>query len=132
MQNIAEQMKTMPGFCGGNGAPQEEIDLAQSTLGVRFSDEYLEYLRAFGVASVGSHELTGVTGIERLDVVGVTQRERALNPDVPSDWYVVEDTGIDGIVIWQDRSGRVYQTVPGCEATDVADSLLDALRLWIE
>lgn len=130
MQDVAEQMKAMPDFCGGNGAPQKDIDAAQSTLGVCFSDEYLAYLRAFGVARVGSHELTGVSGIARLDVVRVTQRERALNPDVPSNWYVVEDTGIDDIVIWQDESGRIHQTEPGCEPADVAESLLDALRLW--
>lgn len=28
---------------------------------------------------------------------------------IPEDWYVIEETGIDGIVIWQDAEGNVYQ-----------------------
>ena len=30
---------------------------------------------------------------------------------------------IDGVVIWQDGSGKIYQTVPGGGRTFIADSL---------
>lgn len=69
--------------------------------------------RALGVASYEGHELTGVCPFPRLSVVSVTQQERAANPAIPSAWYVLEQTNIDDLVIWQDASGAVYQAMPG-------------------
>ena len=68
---------------------------------------------ALGVASYEGHELTGVCPFPRLSVVSVTQQEREANPAIPSAWYVLEQTNIDDLVIWQDASGAVYQAMPG-------------------
>ena len=70
-------------------------------------------MAALGVASYEGHELTGVCPFPRLSVVSVTQQERAVNPAIPSAWYVLEQTNIDNLVIWQDASGAVYQAIPG-------------------
>lgn len=99
----------------GKGANKEQIEVASRTLGLSFSEEYLNYLQTFGLAYVNGHELTGIGNIPRNDVVSVTMEKRA-EPHVkaiPEDWYVIEDANIDGIVIWQDTKGFVYMETPG-------------------
>ena len=49
------------------------------------------------------------------------------NPFVPDDWYVLENAGIDGIIIWQDKTGRIYQTMPNGQKEYIADSLAEYL-----
>lgn len=74
------------------------------------------------------HELTGICKAARLNVVDVTQDERQYN-SVPVDWYVIEQTNIDGIVIWQTASGTIYETCPGSEADKICDSLEEYISL---
>lgn len=45
------------------------------------------------------------------------------------DWYVIECLDIDGIVIWQDRSGKVYHTSPSGTMTLVSESILKYLEI---
>ena len=87
-----------------------------------------EYVAAFGAASFAGHELTGVCGSKRLNVVPVTLEERS-NTTVPLDWYVLEQANIDGIVLWQDRSGAVYQTAPHIKPRKFCGSLAEYIEL---
>lgn len=80
---------------------------AETELGVAFAKDYREYLAAFGVASANGHEFTGLSVSKRLNVVYVTSEERTYH-ERPDNWYVVEDTNIDGIIIWQSSSGEVF------------------------
>jgi len=41
--------------------------------------------------------------------------------------YVVEEVHVDGLVIWQDESGQVYQTIPGSLPQKIANTLSDYL-----
>jgi len=80
-----------------------------------FNDTCLRCLQVFGLAFVNGHELTGIGMIPRCDVAAVTLEKRKLPhvKAIPDDWYVLEDTNIDGIVIWQDSKGLVYMESPG-------------------
>ena len=109
-------------------ATQENVIKAEQALGVSFSDEYKEYLLSLGVATVGSHEFTGICGSPRLNVVDVTLQERELCGHDCDEMYVVEQEGIDNLVIWQARDGRVYQTIPGSELELIALSLVAYLQ----
>ena len=40
-------------------------------------------------------------------------------------WYVVEETGIDGIVIWQAPTGDIFQTALGAKTRRISDSLAE-------
>ncbi len=70
-------------------------------------------------------ELTGIAKSEHRNVVSLTQKERELNPKVPNTMYVVENTCVDGIMIWQDTEGVVYQTTPNTQPVKVASSLYE-------
>ena len=104
------------------GATEEDIKKAEEVLGLRFSYDYRNYLIEFGVVSFTNHEFTGVCESKRLCVINVTIEERK-NVEVPRDWYVLEQTNIDGIVIWQDGNGTVYQTAPNVKAKRLCGSM---------
>lgn len=112
----------------GKHATDGQIATAESELGVTFADEYRAYLRSFGSAIVGSHELSGISAAKHVDVVRMTAQERIRNPQVPPELYVLENVGIDGLIVWQDGSGKVYQSLPGVPPSLIARSILEYLN----
>ena len=104
-------------------ATKVQITDAELQLKVSFADEYKEYLAAFGAIMADGMELTGIAKSEYRNVVSLTKKERELNPKVPNTMYVIENTCIDGIIIWQDTEGAVFQTTPTSAPKKVASSL---------
>ena len=129
MTSIVNKLRALPAFCSLTGVSMEQIADAEKALTLRFADDYREYLRSFGIASAGGHELTGICNSKRLNVVDVTLAERSISPGIPQNWYVLEEANIDGIVIWQNSTGEIFQTQPGREAVKLADSICDYLDL---
>lgn len=103
------------------------IRQAEKELNVLFAKDYVDYVLAFGIAIFDGHELTGICDKKRLDVVRNTMEERELNPFVPDDWYVIENTGIDGIIVWQDKTGKIYQSMLNGQKEYIANSLVEYL-----
>lgn len=129
MSDIVKMLRSKPNFRAMSGASQEQIEQAEKTLTLRFAAEYREYLSEFGVASACGHELTGICASPRLNVVDVTISERVSNQKIPSNWYVVEQANIDGIIIWQSGTGEVYQTTPNAPPVFLCKSLFEYLEL---
>lgn len=113
------------GFETGTPAFSESIDRAEKQLGTTFSREYRNYLLRFGYASYYGHTLTGISSYPGNDVVCVTSEARKNNPQVDDSLYVIEEAHIDGIIIWQDSNGGVYQTTPNTEPVMIATSLAE-------
>lgn len=127
MADIVKLMQKQPDFYAMKGASEEEIRMAEQTLGLCFAADYHKYIAAYGVASFAGHELTGICKSKRLSVIDVTIDERN-NIPVPTDWYVLEQANIDGIVIWQDSNGTVYQTAPNTKAKKMCESLAEYIE----
>lgn len=125
MNSIADMMRSFPDFIGSNGRSEKEITEAERVLELCFSPDYRQYLREIGLASFDGHELTGLTANKRLNVVSVTASNRNGDSDIPNSWYVIEEANIDGIVIWQNSSGEVFQAMPGTNAKKICDSLVE-------
>lgn len=125
MGGVIEVIKSFPDFIGANGRSEEEISKVELALGVSFAPDYREYLKEIGLACFNGHEMTGITNIARVDVEKVTRTQKEYNPSVPDAWYVVEETNIDGIVVWQSATGEVYQTAPGSTAIRIANNLTE-------
>ncbi len=123
MNDIIGILRSHPDFLGSNGTNEEKIYDAESSLKIKFSSDYRKYLKEIGLCCFDGHELTGITDISRLSVVDVTLLEREHNPDVLSDWYVIEQANIDGIVIWQNEQGEIFQTQPCAEPVKIANTL---------
>ena len=122
MSNIIEILKNAPEYIGGTGRTDAEIESAEKQLGIEFALDYKRYLKEIGLACFDGHELTGICRATRLDVVSVTNDERRRCPN-STERYVVEQTGIDGIVIWQSSTGDVFQTIHGSRCRKISDSL---------
>jgi hypothetical protein len=130
--NIIETFKTLGGFANHKPASVEEIAAAEQQLRLTFSVEYREYLLDFGQADGNGSEFMGITDVSYLDVVSETKALRGLNPQVSADLYAVENTNIDGIIIWQDSSGGIYKTAPGTAPRKIFDSFAEYLKASID
>lgn len=53
-----------------------------------------------------------------MNVVLVTKRERKLDEAIPNNLYVIENTGLDGIIIWQDEQNCGGQENAGQHASE--------------
>lgn len=129
MTDIKKMFRTLPAFCSLAGVDAEQIDNAENALALRFADDYREYLLAFAIASSDGHEFTGICNSKRLNVVDVTIAAKNSNPSIPHDWYVLEEANIDGIIIWQNKTGSVFQTHPNRENVKIANSICEYLKL---
>ena len=73
--------------------------------------------------------MTGLHNSSLWNVVECTIEQRSHNSVVASDMYVVEDIGIDGIIVLQDSSGVVYMLFSyDNEISEVASSLVEYLQ----
>jgi hypothetical protein len=115
---------------GYKPASQIEISDAEIQLCLFFADEYKTYLAEFGEVSAYGLELTGIIDTDYLNVVSATKEKKVMYPKVPRNFYVIEDTTIDGIVIWQDTNGYIYKTTPNREPVKIADSLAAYLTIY--
>lgn len=125
MKKIVDLIKSLPEMLPLKPATEVQITDAELQLRVRFADEYKEYLKAFGAIMADGIELTGIAKSEYRNVVSLTKKERELNSKVPNTMYVIENTCMDGIIIWQDTAGIVYQTSSGIEPVKIASSMYE-------
>ncbi len=124
MSKFIEEIKSKPNFYAEKGTSPLQIEQAELSLGLNFAIDFKECLREFGAISVDGHELTGFSADKNLDVVEVTQKNRKKH-NVGNSLYVIEETHIDGIVIWQDGKGDVYETTPNSKPQKIANSLIE-------
>lgn len=123
MTNIVDTIRSLPMLEQIGGVSRSDIVDAELQLRTSFSEEYKDYLLTFGAISAKGIELTGIIKAEYLNVVAVTKQEWELNVNVPHNMYVVENTYIDGIIIWQSTSGEIFKTNPGSAPKMIAPSL---------
>ncbi len=109
-------------------ATDEEIENVEIELALQLSDEYKEYLRKYGAILAMDIELTGIAKAKHRNVVQVTKKEWAANSKVSHKLYVVENVGIDGIVIWQDCEGKIYESTPNNDPKIIFSSLAEYLE----
>ena len=128
MSNIINTIQALPDLLPLRAATKKEITNAEIQIRTSFADEYKEYLAAFGAIIADGIELSGIAKAKHRDVVLLTKQERELNSNVPHSMYVIENTGVDGIIIWQDTKGIIYKTYPNSQPKKIAESLSDYLN----
>ena len=110
----------------------ENIKKAEDQLGLKFAKEYIEYISSFGFVMFNGHEFTGIFESGRGNVVDVTIEQRTKNKNISSDMYVVEDTYMDKIIIWQNESGEIYTTKGNSAQVRLCDSIIELLKSFEE
>ncbi len=128
MKNVIELLKSFSDYIGANGCDEDEIKEAEEALTLSFSKDYRMYLKEIGLVCFEGHEFTGITRNNRLNVVSVTKEQRNIDADVPEDWYVIEETNIDGLCVWQDKKGNVYVKSPSSKPKKIAHSLIEYIE----
>lgn len=123
MADIIDCIEALPNLLKLIPATENQIAGAEQQLSVRFSEDYKEYLRKFGAIVADGIELSGIARSDYRNVVTLTKKEWDINPGVDHTMYVIEDTHIDGIVIWQDHDGHIYQTHPFTKPQKISESL---------
>jgi hypothetical protein len=111
------------------GVNEGLIKEAEKKLQLKFASDYREYLLTYGIAAYDGHELTGLKSNNYTNVVGSTLKLSS-KLKLPKDWYLIEDTNMDGILIWQDSSGKIYSTRPGNSPKYIAHSLAEYIRKY--
>ena len=132
MSRIIEVIEKLPELITLKPAEIDTIENIEIELALLLAEEYKEYLHMFGAVMADNVELTGVAKSKHRNVVTVTKREWEANPLIKHTLYVVENIGIDGIIIWQDKTGNIYQSCPHCSAVKIADCLADYLETKIK
>lgn len=112
MKDIIQTINNLENMRFIKPASIEQIIEAEKELGVNFADDYIKYVKKYGVISAKGIELTGVTSYKRLSVVFMTKKERNINPNIPANMYVIENIAINGLIALQDETGKVYTVTP--------------------
>ena len=55
----------------------------------------------------------------------MTIDERERNSEIPANLYVIEETGVEEIVIWQSEDGKIFYSAPNQELTKLCDSFAE-------
>lgn len=127
MSDIINVINNLPDLLSLKPIDEAMISEEERKLNLRFAKEYKMYLMRFGAIIADGIELTGITNSSRSNVIDKTINEWKINPSVPRNMYVIEDLGIDGIVIWQSTNGEIYQTTPNGTPKKIAKSLAEYL-----
>ena len=128
MTDIIKVINSKNGVIHGKETNENEIKQAESELGLRFADDYRNYIKQFGCMVIGSREITGISSQENYNVVSITKAQRNYNKNIPENSYVIEQLNIDGIIIWQSSNGEVFQTSPNTAPMKIADSLVEYIQ----
>jgi len=106
--SIVEAIRNVPELYHVKGCTDQQILEAEKDLNLKFSKEYIDYVKEFGAISFYGTEWTGLNIDGYLNVVQSTKQERDLNVSFPKDCYVIENEGIDGIIIASNENGTIY------------------------
>ena len=111
--DIVSKIKARGGYYQSRcGASDEQIASAEQILGLKFPEEYKEIAKEFGhidfPANHWTGEWTGFNTIRGLDVVDATRFEQINDDRFPAGFFVLENTGWDGLLVIANSVGQVY------------------------
>jgi len=127
MSNVFDEINKKHKMFKTKPVNEDAIKEAETKLGRVFSDEYKKYLMQFGAISFSSTELTGLNIDKYANVVDVTLKEIELNENFPKDCIVLENVGVEGVLILINSKGHVFEWQNNSEKK-IYDSMAEYLR----
>lgn len=92
-----------------DGVSEKEIQQAEEKLGMMFPKTYRDIVKEFGSVEVDSEEIFGL-GVEGyLNVVETTLKEREVSQGKLNGYIVLQNIGMEGILIVVDEQDRVFE-----------------------
>ena len=130
--NIVNKINEIPNLLRLKGCKTNQIIAAQKELDIEFPDEFIDYVKTFGVISFYGTEWTGLNVEGYLNVVDATKNERKLGKDFPQGYFVLENQNIDGILILVNSNGAVYSYQSGNEPVLICKTMTEYLDICIK
>ncbi len=127
MSNIFDEINKKQKMFKTKPASEDAIKEAENKLGRAFSDEYKKYLLQFGAISFSNTEITGLNIEKYANVVDVTLKEIELNEDFPKDCIVLENIGVEGVLILINSKNHIFEW-KNKSAIKIHDSMEEYLR----
>lgn len=92
-----------------DGVSEKEVQQAEEKLGMMFPETYRDIVKEFGSVEVDSEEIFGL-GVEGyLNVVETTLKEREVSQGKLNGYIVLQNIGMEGILIVVDEQDRVFE-----------------------
>ena len=131
--NIIEKIKKIDdlNIISNNGASEEQILRAEKRLELKFPEEYKNYVKEFGAISFLGNEWTGLNIDGYFNVVNMTEEERALDEFFPKKYFVIENIGVDRMLIISNEKGEIY-TIQYNKIKFLCNSLSEYLDICLE
>ena len=130
LDKLIKKIESIEDLMSGRPATDYDIQNAEKNLNVCFAEDYKMYLKQYGFICFSGHELTGICDGKRLDVVKLTKNEKEYYENKLLNAYVIEQTHIDGIVIWQTTDGKIFKT-QGNQIVKICDTLYEYISMFI-
>lgn len=108
MTLIIEKINKIEKLYHTEGCSFKQIKEAQQELGITFPDEYIDIIKKYGTISFYGTEWTGLNVEGYLNVVSATKQEREMNSAFPLDCFVLENQGIDGLIVICNEKGEIF------------------------
>ena len=108
MSDIVDKILAISGLLSLGGCSDEQIKEAEEKLGLVFPAEYKDYVKQFGAISFTGTEWTGLNAVGYLNVITETLTEKERYDSFPEKHFVLENLGIDGILVICDEEGKVF------------------------
>ena len=108
MTLIIEKINKIEKLYHTEGCSFKQIKEAQLELGITFPDEYIDIIKKYGAISFYGTEWTGINVGGYLNVVSATKQEREMNSAFPLDCFVLENQGIDGLIVICNEKGEIF------------------------
>lgn len=108
MTLIIEKINKIEKLYHTEGCSFKQIKEAQLELGITFPDEYIDIIKKYDAISFYGTEWTGLNVGGYLNVVSATKQEREMNSAFPLDCFVLENQGIDGLIVICNEKGEVF------------------------
>lgn len=110
-ERLEQQFATLPITVASEVPSEDEITASALAIGCSFHEDYVDFLRRYGGAMVGSLPVFGLRPVEVMgndwwSVVELTRRFREQGWPGVNEWYVISDDGF-GNPIGVARDGRV-------------------------
>ena len=128
--SIVDEIKKVPKLYHTKGCKTSQIKDAQKMLGITFPEEYVDYVKEYGAISFYGTEWMGLNVDGYLNVIEATMQERKINNYFPTDCFVIENLGIDGIITIADEKGVVY-SLQYSKKEKICNSITEYLKLCL-
>ena len=128
MSNIIFTIKKLPEMESFLPVSNEIIESIEEKLKIKFAEDYKEYLLTFGAVCSDIISISGICDDSYMNVIDLTLDAKSVNEQIPKNFYVIEDIGVDGLVIWQDETGAIYQSIPFRAPEKIYNSLSEYLE----